>query len=622
MSQDIDEIIQVYKAVDQQSPVIQRITQHQLALNAAMNQGAKQSMSTATAVLAGGGGNGPPGWRPGPPPVASGGGGSSPGSATATMALMGAPEIGMVIDVFQAAKTAVDTLVGGLQSLASGLAEVGKNSMVMAADFEALVMALNVFSPSLDETYRRVARLRELSKQPGLNFFDTLQASAKLQAAGADFRMAERVVRSFGNALAIAGGDAHRMDLVMLAVTQIATKGKLMGQELRQLAEHVPQIRKLMLQAFGTANSEEIGKMGISGRQFLEKILNLMEEMPRATNTAKNFFVNLADTFKVAMVNIGTALNDTLLPILEKGQKFIDYLSDSGTLANVFKNLAHAFDGTYWTDIAFKLTGGGGNSLLGKTSGTGGALNAKATEVDPGGFLVNLLAHAVAVLEVLPDILHNIVQTVVDMASGFTAGFNLLYGALVDVSNVGISIHNAVVDLAHALNPLSNFFMHRLPAMSKNPIENLFGQNEATTKAWRDLIYDINNRAGMIKYKFDVLGNKTGKTGVLEDKSKGGWTFSDSLDEIAKNTKETADNTRKTLDITRHAFGGGDIGRFGLTAEERQQAAFHGQRRTGGSVGRGHHATQDLAELLTSLIHEAYWSGVASTKRSGSYAGG
>jgi hypothetical protein len=52
------------------------------------------------------------------------------------------------------------------------------------------------------------------------------------------------------------------------------------------------------------------------------------------------------------------------------------------------------------------------------------------------------------------------------------------------------------------------------------------------------------------------------------------------LQAIAQNTKATADNTKKQVDMSRHVFGGGDIGRVGLTALELDSNGSNAQRRT------------------------------------------
>jgi len=78
------------------------------------------------------------------------------------------------------------------------------------------------------------------------------------------------------------------------------------------------------------------------------------------------------------------------------------------------------------------------------------------------------------------------------------------------------------------------------------------------------------------------------------------------LNQIAANTKATADHTKQQADMSRHIFGGGDIGRLGLSPAELD--SFSGRRRGGSSrnvvvkvVGLG----GDWDRMIGDIINQA-----------------
>ena len=81
---------------------------------------------------------------------------------------------------------------------------------------------------------------------------------------------------------------------MVLALSQIQSKGYVSAEEINQIAERLPQIRTLMLAAFGTASSEAIKDLGLSSEQFIEGITTQLEKLPRASGGIKNSLENFS----------------------------------------------------------------------------------------------------------------------------------------------------------------------------------------------------------------------------------------------------------------------------------------------------------------------------------------
>jgi tape measure domain-containing protein len=198
------------------------------------------------------------------------------------------------------------------------LAALGAASVRSATQMDSLKRGLTAVAGSSAEAEKQLARLEQIAKLPGLGRVEAIQASTQLQAAGLSAKTAERSLLAFGNALATVGKGKAELDGVTLALTQITAKGKVTAEEINQIAERVPQIRKAMQAAFGTANTEALQKMGIGAKEFVDKINTELLKLPRVTGGVQNAFENMQDAIAKALDTIGKEILPTVLPIVEK----------------------------------------------------------------------------------------------------------------------------------------------------------------------------------------------------------------------------------------------------------------------------------------------------------------
>lgn len=183
-----------------------------------------------------------------------------------------------------------------------------------AGDMQALKKGLEAVAGSSEEASKQFERLREVAKLPGLGLTEAIRGSINLQAAGLSANLAERSLKAFGNALATVGKGKAELDGVTLALQQISAKGKISAEEINQLNERLPQIRIAMQQAFGTADTEKLQKMGIDAQMFIEKITAEFEKLPAVTGGFNNSMENLGDNMKILAVKVG----ESFLPAIEK----------------------------------------------------------------------------------------------------------------------------------------------------------------------------------------------------------------------------------------------------------------------------------------------------------------
>lgn len=223
------------------------------------------------------------------------------------------------------------------------LAALGVAAVKADADLEALRMGLIAVSGSAAAADKQLARLAEVARLPGLGFKEAIQGSVNLQAAGFSAQLAERSLKAFGNALATVGKGKADLDGVILALTQIQSKGKISAQEINQLGERLPQIRAAMKAAFGTADTEALQKMGISTQEFIERIVAEFEKLPPVTGGVKNAFENIRDAAERAMAEFGAALRPGTELVTKFAEAAVSKLAD---MAKGFRELPPAIQAT------------------------------------------------------------------------------------------------------------------------------------------------------------------------------------------------------------------------------------------------------------------------------------
>ena len=116
------------------------------------------------------------------------------------------------------------------------LFDFGKQFIDSAAQIERFRAGLTSVTGSAEEAERQLERLREVAELPGLGFPEAVEGSTNLQAAGFSAEQAEQSLRAFGNALASVCKGKNELQGVILALSQMAAKGKLSAEEINQIA--------------------------------------------------------------------------------------------------------------------------------------------------------------------------------------------------------------------------------------------------------------------------------------------------------------------------------------------------------------------------------------------------
>jgi len=496
---------------------------------------------------------------------------------------------------------------------ATRLFEVAQNSFASvtgvqaAMAYDSQVRGLAAYAKNAQELQAQLARLQEIAKLPGLGLTEVRAGVLNLEAAGLNAQTAERALMAFGNALALVGKGKSELDGVILALGQIASKGSISAEEINQIAERVPQIRQVLVSAFGTASTEAIQKMGLSADVAIGKIIAGLEQLPKATQSALTTFENLQDALEQAFLPIGRGILDIFSSAEGGTMRLIDRIAEMG------RQIGEVF------------------SAIGKSGVIQDFLNRVISAFGPGGnfqqAMINVAANLLAFFAQLPrimqelgpafmtlfgdirynlraffentfaDLLDNIDNIVKEIEKQFTA----LFGKFKDMKVLGRPL---IEDPAGVLaqgggaggllpppetkRPRWNYTTPRFPMPSAGAVPDLAAEYG---RMIREMLGPQGLPPGMI------YGGAQGTGGM------GSPSISDMLGKIAENTKTTAD----ALTLRRETLGGGRLGQMGVTAAELAVGGGGGIR-MGDFMGGGNRglipAGTELERAVRSVIRD------------------
>jgi tape measure domain-containing protein len=374
---------------------------------------------------------------------------------------------------------------------------------------------------------------------------------------------------AFGNALALVGKGKSELDGVILALGQIASKGSISAEEINQIAERVPQIRQVLVSAFGTASTEAIQKMGITADEAIKRIISGLEQLPKATQSALTTFENLQDALEAAFLPIGRGILDIFSSAEGGTMRLIDRVAEMG------RQIGEVF------------------SAIGKSGVIQDFLNRVIGAFSPGGnfqqAMINITANLLAFFAQLPRIFQqlgnafstlftdigynieafihntfgqinkNLSKLLTDMRKGIDellkhfSGYKIFdfksggYVGILSAPTTGFASPET-----QTLEPPDTTMPYITPKFPLPALDAIPGLAAEYGRMIREMLGPQGLPPGMI------FGGAQGTGGM------GGDSITGMLGKIADNTKTTAD----ALTLRRETLGGGKLGQLGVTAGE------------------------------------------------------
>ena len=210
---------------------------------------------------------------------------------------------------------------------------LGKMSGEAFARYDSLKKALDTITGFSAVTTKRMEELREAAKAPGLGFEEAIQGDVRLQAVGTSAAQSIRILKEFGNTIAKTGGGKAELASVTVQLGQMIAKGKVYAQDLKPIIEAAPAVGAALKEIYGTVDSESIQKAlslgGKNSTDFINTLLNKLEESPRVVGGFRNSLENVQDSLFVFSSKIGESANN-VFGLEGKINKLSDALSAAG----------------------------------------------------------------------------------------------------------------------------------------------------------------------------------------------------------------------------------------------------------------------------------------------------
>lgn len=220
-------------------------------------------------------------------------------------------------------------------SISAPLAAFAGIAVNSAANLEALKNGLTAVTGSSIEAGRQFQQLKEVAKLPGLGFEEAVRGATNLQAIGFQFGQSKNLLLQFGNALASVGRGREDLDEVIRQLGQMASRGKVTADNLKPIIERVPQAAAIIKREFGTIDTEQLQKLGISAQTMIAVLERELGKLPRVTGGLKNDIENFRDAVTFAFADAGNA-------IAPFAKKFLDDFAVPAV--NMIPQLAKAFN--------------------------------------------------------------------------------------------------------------------------------------------------------------------------------------------------------------------------------------------------------------------------------------
>lgn len=196
-------------------------------------------------------------------------------------------------------------LIGGVTL---PLAAVATAAVKTFGEIDSLKRALFTIEGTAAATEARFTKLAKAAELPGLGLEQAVRADVRLRAIGLSADLSEKAILGFGKALAGAGSGAQDLDETIRQFGQLASATNLTAENLKPIIERVPQAGKLLRDAFGTANAEELRKLGVTSQQVVDLLIVKLNELPEVSSGIKNSLENLAQSSRLALAEIGKGL--------------------------------------------------------------------------------------------------------------------------------------------------------------------------------------------------------------------------------------------------------------------------------------------------------------------------
>jgi tape measure domain-containing protein len=194
---------------------------------------------------------------------------------------------------------------------AFGLFEIGRGFITANTQLETMRRSLSLILGSTDAAARQIQFLKDTADRAGLSYGalaqDFINFSAAAQTSGVAIEQQREVFTAVANAAGQLGLSTDRVGLILQALAQTASKGKVSLEELQgQLGESLPGALSIVANGLGVTKAQllELVKAGIDVDKFFEAFV-------KGSKQAFGDGTGQVDSFAAAWNRLKNTLSDT-----------------------------------------------------------------------------------------------------------------------------------------------------------------------------------------------------------------------------------------------------------------------------------------------------------------------
>lgn len=209
------------------------------------------------------------------------------------------------------------------------LFDVGGAAFKVAADFEVTQTSFEGLLGGVDPARALLDDLRDFAETTPFSFPELSDAARKLLAFGFDAEEIVPTMQQLGDAAAAVGASDSDINLVVRALGQIGSKGRVQLEELNQIAEAFPGVNPIEILAKGIGVSTPeftnalskpggaLAAFGLTGEQAVDILVDgFTDQVPGAMGAMERQSLTLNGTLERVKDTLSRIAIDTLTPFL------------------------------------------------------------------------------------------------------------------------------------------------------------------------------------------------------------------------------------------------------------------------------------------------------------------
>jgi tape measure domain-containing protein len=229
------------------------------------------------------------------------------------------------------------------------IAGIGIASLKAAGEMEQLQVAFTTMTKSADVARNHIEDLKKFALETPFNVREVAQASRLMQAYGFALNDVIPRLRTIGNAVAALGGGTELLERVVRSMGEIGTRGKITGEQLRELSRAGIPALDALAQKLGISVAETQKRVTagmVDAKTATEALLTYMETrfaggMEAQSRTLIGLWQRFKEALFLASAEIGSNLaptakrlmNEALLPMLDQVKALTKGFTEMGPAA-------------------------------------------------------------------------------------------------------------------------------------------------------------------------------------------------------------------------------------------------------------------------------------------------